>query len=64
MIEAALRELERGGDIVHGCGIVSLLLKKARGGTQDFLAGFLSRFVTRIDGSFAKHPEMVSRNGA
>jgi hypothetical protein len=60
MIKAALRELERGGDIVHGSGVVSALLKKASGGAQDFLAGFLSRF----GGGFAKyHPEMVSRNG-
>src|SRR6266436_7622028 len=64
VIEAALGEIERGGDIVHGSGIVSLLLKKARGGTQDLLARLLARLVTRVDGSFAKHSEMVSRNGA
>jgi len=56
VIEAALGKLERGGDIVHGSGIVSALLKEAGGGAQDFLA--------RFDGSFAeRHPEMVSRNG-
>ena len=64
MIEAALGKLERGGHIIHGGGIVSLLLKKARGGTKDFLAGFLPGFLPMIDGSFAKHSEMVSRNGA
>ncbi len=56
MIEAALGELERGGDIVHGSGIVSLLLEKARGGTQDLLARLLPGFLPMI-------PEMVSRNG-
>ncbi len=64
VIEAALGELERGGHIVHGSRIVSLLLKKARGGTQDFLTWFLPGFLAMIDSSFAKHPKMVSRNGA
>ena len=39
MVEAALAELERGGDVVHGSGVVSALLKQARGGAQDFLPG-------------------------
>jgi hypothetical protein len=59
VIEAALGEFEGGGDIVHGSGIVSLLLKESGGGAQDFPAGFLeeslTRFLGRSDGSFAKH---------
>jgi hypothetical protein len=55
VIEAALGKLERGGDIVHGSGIVSALLKEAGGGAQDFLAGLLTGFLTTFDGSFAKH---------
>jgi hypothetical protein len=55
VIQAALGELERGSDIVHRCGIVSLLLKKAGGGAQDFLARFGTMFLTMIEGSFAVH---------
>src|SRR5262249_31436510 len=38
MIEPAFAELERGGYVIHRSGVVSLLLKQARGGAQDFLA--------------------------
>jgi hypothetical protein len=55
VIEAALGELERGGDIVHGSGIVSLLLKKAGGSAENFLARFVSEFLAAFDSSFAKH---------
>jgi hypothetical protein len=47
VVEAALRELERGGDVVHGGGVVALLLEQAGGSAQNFLAGF--------NGSFAEH---------
>jgi hypothetical protein len=39
VIEAAFAELERGGDVVHGSGIVAPLLEQAGGGAQDFLPG-------------------------
>src|ERR1019366_6027937 len=55
VIQAALGELERGGDIVHRCGIVSLLLKKPGGSAQNFLARFRTVFLPRIEGSFAVH---------
>jgi hypothetical protein len=37
VIEPALAEFERGGDVVHRCGVVSALLEQAGGGAQDFL---------------------------
>jgi hypothetical protein len=55
VIEAALGKLEGGGNIVHGSGIVSLLLKEPGGGSQDFLAGFRTEFRTTFNGSFAEH---------
>jgi hypothetical protein len=55
VIEAAFGELEGGGDVVHGSGIVSLLLKEARGGAQDFLAWLLTGFLMTFDDSFATH---------
>ena len=55
MIETAFGELERSGDIVHGSGIVSLLLKQAGGGAENFLARFVTRFLAAFDVSFAKH---------
>jgi hypothetical protein len=51
VVEAAFGKFERSRHIVHRSGIVSLLLKQAGGGAQDFLA----RFLTRLDGSFPKH---------
>jgi hypothetical protein len=67
VIEPALRKLERCRDIIHRGGIISPLLKEARGGAQDLLSGFLPRLrpgvVPGIEGSFAKrHRKMVSRN--
>ena len=47
MVEATLAEFEGGGDVVHGSGVVSALLKQASGGAQDFLPG--------INRSFAWH---------
>ena len=44
MVEPALGEFEGRGDVVHGGGIVPLLLKKASGGVQDVLAGINSSF--------------------
>jgi hypothetical protein len=55
MIETAFGKLERGGDIVHRGGIVSLLLKEASGGAQDFLTRFRARFLTRFGDGVAKH---------
>jgi hypothetical protein len=62
MIETALGQLERGSHIVHRSAIVSLLLKETSSSTEDFLSRFLTGLVARFNGSFAKHPEMVSRN--
>ena len=39
VVEAALAELERGGHIVHGSGVVAALLEQAGGSAQDFLPG-------------------------
>jgi len=47
VVEAAFAQLEGGGDIVHGRGIVSALLEQAGGGAQNFLPG--------IDYGFACH---------
>jgi len=55
VIKAALGKLERGGHIVHGRGIVSALLKKARSRAQNFLARFWPEFLTTFNGSFAQH---------
>jgi len=56
MVEAAFRELKSRRHIVHGCGVISLLLKEARGSAQDFLA--------RFDRSFAKHHQRWYRGMA
>src|ERR1700756_2334005 len=37
VIEPALAEFERGGNVVHRRGVVSPLLEQAGGGAQDFL---------------------------
>ena len=39
VVEAALAELERAGDVVHGSRVVAALLEQAGGGAQDFLPG-------------------------
>ena len=53
VVEAALAELQRGGDIVHRGGVGALLLKQARGGAQDFLSG--------ISGCLAGHGSQYTR---
>jgi len=55
MVETAFAQLERGGDVVHGGGVVSLLLKETRSGAQDFLTRFRPGFVPLVEGGFAKH---------
>jgi RNA polymerase sigma factor (sigma-70 family) len=49
VIEPTLRQLQGSRYIVHGRGIVTLLLKQAGGSAKDFL--------TRFDGSLAWHPK-------
>ena len=46
VIEAALAELERGGDVVHGSRVVAALLKQAGGRTQNFLPGIDHRLAS------------------
>src|SRR6185437_5669215 len=38
MIQAAFAQSQRGGDIVHGGGVISLLLKQASRGAEDLLS--------------------------
>ncbi len=47
VIQPAFRKFEGRGDVVHRGGVVTLLLKKASSGVQDFLAG--------INGGVAGH---------
>ena len=39
VVEAALAELERRGNVVHGGRVVAPLLEKPGGSAQDLLAG-------------------------
>src|SRR5208283_4236452 len=39
VVQTAFAELESGGDVVHGSGVVASLLKQAGGSAQDFLPG-------------------------
>ena len=55
VVETALAELQRGGHIVHGRGIVSLLLKQAGRGAKDFLAW--------VEGRFSGHGKNIHGQG-
>src|SRR5258708_2277653 len=56
VIEPALRQLHGGGDVVHRGGIVSLLLKQARGRAQNFLARFNGRFAVHYSRWYRGNP--------
>ena len=49
VIQPAFTELQRGGHIIHGSGIIALLLKKTGSGAENFLAGTLCDFTWHGD---------------
>jgi hypothetical protein len=55
VVETALAEFQRCGDIVHGRGIVPLLLKQTSRGAEDLLA--------RVERGFSGHGKNIHGRG-